>query len=212
MAPEVKFTSFGIPYIVEFANVTFRKKKRLSSLFSHNRKRSIYSSPHLNDSDWTFATASSDTLAYPVAYDTDSEGQGLYIRFASQDASFPPQPLSASRLARLKYRIANAVVAAGMDGSPGSEKHDPVDKALKARGHLPPVPVSSLYRGTYGQVMAAMKSAGLTATLCDESQFPAGERFSSVIMLYFMMINPKLSFSYALGRIICCRKYRLWHD
>lgn len=173
MSPEIKFTSFGIPYLVEFANVTFRRKKRASMRPKSNQ--TVYSSAQFSDSDWTLATLSSDTLAYPVPDKNETEGQGLYIRLASQTPS-PTRtgPLSASRALRLKHRIARAVVSAGMDYAPDAAAAEPLDGALRARGALPPVPVSSLYRGTYGQVMAAFAAAGLTTSVCDESGFPDG--------------------------------------
>lgn len=172
MAPEVKFTSFGIPYLVEFANVTFRRKKRASRITT-----TLYSIPHCNDSDWTFASLYSDDGSEEEIKEPEPEGEGLYIRFASQAATAYPAPLSQSRLTRLKYRIAKAVVAAGMD--PSAPNTDALDSqsclVSQAQKALPPVPVSSFYSGTYGQVMDALESAGLIAATCDEAGFEGGE-------------------------------------
>ncbi|KAI0348289.1 hypothetical protein BDW22DRAFT_75735 [Trametopsis cervina] len=178
MAPEIRFTSFGIPYLVEFANVTFRRRHRKS----RQPQSTVYA--HSNDSDWSFASFPSDKNDAYAVHETDSEseseeetsgpeGEGLWIRFASQVQVPTPYafPLSESRLTRLKYRIAKAVVAAGMESSPNMEAPDPFNHALKKHDVLPSVPVSSFYRGTYGQVMEAIQSAGLVVSQCEESGF-----------------------------------------
>lgn len=198
MAPVLKFTStsFGIPFLVEFANVAFRRHKRNAR---RAQSAALYAMTHANDSDWTFASLSSTNETNKPAYaviepESESEGtespsrysqesaeeetggEGLWIRFSSQvEAPMPySYPLSERRLRRLKYRIAKAVVAAGMETSPSMETSDPFDNALQTRG-LPPVPVSSLYRGTYGQVMEAMQSAGLVVSQCEEEGFEGGK-------------------------------------
>ncbi|TBU49265.1 hypothetical protein BD309DRAFT_986578 [Dichomitus squalens] len=275
MAPQVRFNSFGIPYLVEFANVTFRPRSRKASrssrsgsvtptasmhkpsfdsrpsfdststsskasldVYSHSRPiLNIHPSVHLNrassrlsfESDWTFATASSETLAAaappksmakgraqhkrdpklapvptppfsPISpilateprivieseIDTrgqegEREGQGLLIRFASQAAQ-PPRKLSEHRLARLKYRIAKAVMAAGMHTSPSpefgvddNENAGTPRESYASIGSIYSDEVEqsglpgSLFRGTYGQVMNALHGAGLTASPCKES-------------------------------------------
>ena len=198
MAPVLKLTSFGIPSLVEFANVAFRRHKRNAR---RAQSAALYAMSHANDSDWTFAShpstneidkpayaviepeseSESDGTESPSRYSQESAeeetgGEGLWIRFSSQvEAPMPySYPLSERRLRRLKYRIAKAVVAAGMESSPSMEISDPFDNALQTRG-LPPVPVSSLYRGTYGQVMEAMQSAGLVVSQCEESGFEGGK-------------------------------------
>lgn len=202
MAPEIKFASisFNIPLLSGFANATFRRRKRNAR---RAQSAALYAMPQCNDSDWTFASLSSvdkhDKPAYAVvesvtsslsSSETDSQysqesaedeetiSEGLWIRFASQLETSTPYsyPLSEKRLARLRYRIAKAVVAAGMESSPELDVQptDPFDKALQTRGALPP-PVSSCYRGTYGQVMEALEAAGLVASQCEESGFEGGE-------------------------------------
>ena len=87
--------------------------------------------------------------------------------------------MTATCLVCLKYRIARAVSNAGMDASPNAEVGDPLAAAaagaresvlsmgsacaeeLVRTGHP-----SALFRGTYGQVMAALDAAGLTAVPC----------------------------------------------
>ncbi|KAI0800650.1 hypothetical protein C8Q74DRAFT_1364350 [Fomes fomentarius] len=291
MAPEVRFNAFGIPYLVEFANVTFRRSRsrtgststsHLSTSSDRHDRRSASSSLHKPslpslrrlhpsasvatfDSDWTILTASSETLAAPsvqyskplpkskaksdpqydsisrakaaaraqyqamvegtacpspllsptskplpeitVESEIETEGEGLLIRFTSQLAAHePPHKLSHNRLARLKYRIAKAVVAAGMDSSPASEAANPMEgrrrthsaatgmsareqgayrasfcsirsEEVETRG-MP----SSLFRGTYGQVMAALTAAGLTAAPCKESGVQNATRLGALFV------------------------------
>lgn len=166
----MRFTSLGIQNIVAFANLPFRRKKRRS------REGDDVLFTHCNDSDWTFATISSEKDVYPIVekeQEPETVEEGLYIRFASHVSRHQSRPLTESRLARLKYRIAKAVVAAGMESSsPAMETSQPFDNAIKA---LPPVPASSFYSGTYGQVMEAFVSAGLEAVPCDKSGFDGGE-------------------------------------
>lgn len=138
MSPDARRSSFAS--IIDFASVRFRRKKGSS----RKSKEDLYT--HLNDSDWTLATVSSlkdETEKYDKypAVDKEEEPEtveeGLYIRFAAKP---PTRPLSENRLARLKYRIAKAVVAAGMECSaqaPSPETAQPFDTALKAR---PPRP------------------------------------------------------------------------
>jgi hypothetical protein len=206
MAPEIKFSSFGIPYLVEFANVTFRRKKRNSI---RPGRKSIYSTATFSDSDWTFASISSETLAYPVVGKAETEGQGLYIRFASHAAVYPARPLSPTRAMQLKYRIADAIVKAGMDyASTATDASDLDYAALKEQGELPPVPVSSLYSGTYGQVMEAFESAGLIASVCDESGFSNGDTVYSLLQVLVTDTSGH-SLSHSPRCDVCCAKYTL---
>lgn len=190
MTPEIKFTSFGIPYLVEFANVKFRSalKRRHTAPkpVRRNRSHSSTSSSTSVSSDTTLnsslSTASSETLA--SVYDGNDEGDGLHIQFAPQYE--PRQALSPERrLNRMKYMIANAAVAAGMTAPSGMDKADPVDRAMhrlsrrfEAHTHdsLPHAgSTNSFYRGTYGQLMAALQSAGLMTTPCKASGVEDGE-------------------------------------
>ncbi|KAM5535829.1 hypothetical protein V8D89_010447 [Ganoderma adspersum] len=120
------------------------------------------------------------------AGDGEPEGKGLLIRFASQLAP-PSHQLSQNRLRRLKYRIAKAVMAAGMHTATSPE-FDPTDEAsgASAYGATPRESYASigsiyseeveengmpgsLFRGTYGQVMNALQGAGLSVSPCKES-------------------------------------------
>ncbi|KAF7794848.1 hypothetical protein EIP86_005990 [Pleurotus ostreatoroseus] len=188
MPPQVKFNSFGIPFVVEFANVTFRRAKRRSdvppppppkdypSRISYQRLSVasdwvVVSPPPTTPAVWaasssTMSVASSATL-YPTLEPQQVEGKALYIRFASEgpNAPMPGPPLSAPRIEQLKRRLARAVLAAGMTQSPSTQltKAGPVIETDNAHGR------GSLFRGTYGQVEEAIIAAGLTARRCDES-------------------------------------------
>ncbi|KAJ3556575.1 hypothetical protein NM688_g1949 [Phlebia brevispora] len=185
MAPEIKFTSFGIPYLVEFANVTFRRKKRNSVLPPlPPPKRSSFYLVHPKGSDWTLATTSSATLAYPNHDSAESEGRAMYIRFASEgpNAPIPGPPLSDRRMAKLLRRLGRAVLAVGMDQSGQSDANDAsVEKAANKHGLSDAN--GALYRGTYGQVMQALQAAGLTSTLCDESALQGATRLGLMFII-----------------------------
>lgn len=198
MSPEVKFTPYGIPYLVEFANVAFRKRSKsgssslaptvgasTSTLNLSHAPSSRYngSTTTLNTSHGHGSSRYNDSMPTLVITPPESEGEGLLIQFATHQAT-PYHRLSETRLARLKYRIANAVVAAGMDApsprtaSPPSRcvSHGRIHTSDLRRAGDPsahPAP-SSLYQGTYGQVMSAFRSAGLTTTPCDQFGFAEG--------------------------------------
>lgn len=84
-----------------------------------------------------------------------------------------PKPVtSRGAILRLRRAIAAAVQESGME-SPKAEKTDPI-----ADPESPGVGVQkstkSLFRGTYGQVMSALKEAGLMTTPCPEDGFEEG--------------------------------------
>ncbi|KZT72866.1 hypothetical protein DAEQUDRAFT_663600 [Daedalea quercina L-15889] len=214
MAPEIKFTAFGIPYVVEFKNVSFRVRSRSHSPPPRNtiidRDSRCFSfilvdrPPSIDDtaSIASIETASSQTLAYPG--EDEGEGEGLFIQFATQRQGMH-QKLSNMRLWRLKQRIAKAVLAAGMDASPGTEKLDPMDVPTLSRmsyGSIrsddsSPAPDGSpgaLFRGTYGQVMTALQAAGLVATPCKESGFDQATRLGALFVANHKD-NSKLEFT-----------------
>ncbi|OCH89535.1 hypothetical protein OBBRIDRAFT_658493 [Obba rivulosa] len=188
MAPEIRFNSYGVPYLVEFSHLSFRS--RSSSRCGSSKSSSESSSSSLVASGSkppsfkrepsvrthnTLGTASSETLANHVEEDYDTNG--LYIQFQSPYYQ-SPHKLSPNRILRLKRRIARAVVAAGMDSSPATEWANPEYRTAPNRfsrwsvastdSVQPPMP-GSLFRGTYGQVMVALQAAGLETTPCKES-------------------------------------------
>lgn len=69
----------------------------------------------------------------------------------------------------LQKVITSAVVEAGMDTPSALEEH--IDHSHCAPDYRS---CDSLFRGTYGQVMVALKAAGLVATPCMEGEFVGG--------------------------------------
>ena len=68
-----------------------------------------------------------------------------------------------------------------MDHASKAEVSDELDyMALQEQGQLPSIPISSLYSGTYGQVVEALASVDLVAISCEESGFPNGNAFTSL--------------------------------
>ncbi|KAF9820008.1 hypothetical protein IEO21_01670 [Rhodonia placenta] len=187
MAPEIRFNTWGIPYLVEFGNVGFRPRPRPASpaLSLNPSYTTCGSTATLLNTVGSSATASSETLQC-LEGDSD-ESKGLYIRFASHRYR-PPHKLSNSRLLRLKHRIAKAVMAAGMDSSPAGEKEDPIRVhqlsrasygSIQSTDSLPEEGSGSLFRGTYGQVMSALQSVGLVTTPCKESGVDEGQTMTN---------------------------------
>jgi len=194
MAPEIRFNSLGIPYLVEFANVHFRSRSHPSHSFprptsswvSINHSLGVYGST--STLLGSLATASSETLICPE--ESSSDGEGLFIQFASHRFR-PPHKLSGSRLMRLKQRIAKAVLAAGMDSSPAAEKGDPMEVpnlsriscgSIQSTDSGPVEDQGSLFRGTYGQVMTALQSVGLVTTPCKESGLDEATRLGALFV------------------------------
>ncbi|KAI0308262.1 hypothetical protein B0F90DRAFT_1665107 [Multifurca ochricompacta] len=123
---------------------------------------------------------------------------GLYIRFPTTSSSTfsetpssspPPPPLiepegeetlptdfekaTRSRLYRLSRAISKAVLAAGMEAPPKPEKKFEIERerdesACTRKGH------QGLFKGTYGQVRAAFRAAGLVTIPCGEDGVPNG--------------------------------------
>jgi hypothetical protein len=70
---------------------------------------------------------------------------------------------------RLQKTITSAVVEAGMDTPSALEEQ--MDVSTNVTGYHSR---DTLFRGTYGQVMVALKAAGLVATPCMEGDFAGG--------------------------------------
>ncbi|KAI0828891.1 hypothetical protein BC628DRAFT_1361160 [Trametes gibbosa] len=200
------------------ASYSSRPSLSLRPSFTHSRSTLA--------SDWTLAptasaASSSGTLTGPGSYrgkkakDADAvsiasvyssidpdpapaPGQGLYIRFASQLAQ-PPRKLSETRLARMKYRIAKAVLAAGMDSSPAAvERGNPMDADAGASASAARASISSirsenvereglpgsLFRGTYGQVTTALRAAGLATVPCAEAGVQDATRLGALFVAH----------------------------
>ncbi|KAH9947110.1 hypothetical protein B0H21DRAFT_363889 [Amylocystis lapponica] len=187
MAPQIKFNSFGIPYLVEFANVRFRSPARSGTTPRLAEPWLTLRRTGSNSTDATLTTASSETLASPVEIES---GQGLYIQFASHPKDAPHR-LSESRLMRLKARIAKAVLAAGMSSSSPPALANPLDRkaalrcsdsSVQSTGSVDVPPHGSFFRGTYGQVMSALTAVGLTTTPCKASGVEAATRLGALFV------------------------------
>ena len=222
MARDIKFTSFGIPYILEFEKVSFAPDRpptepqhstpssstssfcyidsppprprfpsfslpSASSLFKRKPSQRKPTRPSRNNSAsepplWCASSEGSKPLPPPPQSDV-SETHGIYIQFPAEHNN--PQMSRKERLVRLQQTISMAVLDAGMSRSPGntthSEKPSDVNAKHGSRGYRTP---DALFCGTYGQVVAALEGAGLSAT-----PYP-GEDSSGRAYLLFSFEDP----------------------
>ncbi|KAG0700670.1 hypothetical protein DFH29DRAFT_807270 [Suillus ampliporus] len=194
MSQQIHWTSFGIPYVVEFNNVSFAPRRTaspsqdtLASLSSpegssiSEQSRLAYSCPSAASSTSSFCHISHRMLDSKL--ETQAEGihmDGLHIQFATPP--YDPRASSRSRLVRLQKTITRAVVEAGMDSPSGLEDHmddcGPSTKAPDCHSR------DTLFRGTYGQVMVALKAAGLVATPCVEGEFAGATRLGALFVAH----------------------------
>lgn len=82
---------------------------------------------------------------------------------------------------RLRRAIAAAVQESGME-SPNAEKTDPLEEADSPGGRAAKS-TKSLFRGTYGQVMSALKEAGLMTTPCPEDGVEKGTQKIAIYLV-----------------------------
>lgn len=114
----------------------------------------------------------------PPVPQQESEGihvDGLHIQFASPPCD--PRASSRSRLVRLQKTITSAVVEAGMDTPSALEEQTDVSTNVTDYRSR-----DTLFRGTYGQVMVALKAAGLVATPCMEGDFAGATRLGALFV------------------------------
>ncbi|KAG1754956.1 uncharacterized protein EDB91DRAFT_1042360 [Suillus paluster] len=110
----------------------------------------------------------------------DVHVDGLHIQFATPP--YDPHASSRSRLVRLQKTITSAVVEAGMDTPSALEEHmDDCAPSTKAPDYYSR---DTLFRGTYGQVMVALKAAGLVATPCVEGEFAGATRLGALFVAH----------------------------
>ncbi|KAG1757240.1 hypothetical protein EDB19DRAFT_20894 [Suillus lakei] len=102
---------------------------------------------------------------------------GLHIQFATPPCD--PRASSRSRLVRLQKTITSAVVEAGMDTPSALEEQ--MDDSTNAPDYHSR---DTLFRGTYGQVMVALKAAGLVATPCMEGDFAGATRLGALFVAH----------------------------
>ncbi|KAI0059473.1 hypothetical protein BV25DRAFT_1828994 [Artomyces pyxidatus] len=118
---------------------------------------------------------------------------GLYIQFPDAPSSLPPIPsapasdqvavtkASRGRLHKLSRTIAKAVLAEGMDTPArcaqmlSSDSKDAEERAELAAQ-------TALFKGTYGQVRAAFRAAGLVTTPCEEEGPPEATRLGALFV------------------------------
>ncbi len=126
---------------------------------------------------------------------------GLYIQFptfsstnSKVSSSTPPLPIeetetggtsqgdfektTRARLYRLSRAISKAVLAAGMEAPPKPTRNIGGEVSAGANGGDARLIKGSqgLFKGTYGQVRAAFRAAGLVTTPCGEGGVPDGKR------------------------------------
>lgn len=102
---------------------------------------------------------------------------GLHIQFATPP--YDSRASSRSRLVRLQKTITSAVVEAGMDTPSSLEEQTGV--STNVPGHRTR---DTLFRGTYGQVMVALKAAGLVATPCMEGDIAGATRLGALFVAH----------------------------
>lgn len=192
MAREIKFTPFGVPYVPEFDNVSF-VPERPASRSSSSSSFCYIESPPPSQRFPAFSLRSASSLfkrrptqpIHPPAHDHDlvndtskplppppkldvSEPNGIYIRFPPDSS----QPCMSRKqgLVLLQQTISAAVLDAGMSRSPGNMSHPECHSSdNQARGCRS---ADALFCGTYGQMMAALEGAGLSATPCTGEDLP----------------------------------------
>lgn len=194
MPSEIKFTNFGIPYLVEFANISIRTP----SLRNKNKKQALEkqkvkeNKPKLPPPPVRCPTCGHlPPESHPPVVEKAKLKEkelpprpgGLYIRFKSrsEDPNAPPKKISERRLIRLRMAISTAVTNAGMTTPTSADLNSPGESPETLTVSSPVKPSSTrnreLYKGTYGQVKEALREAGLIASPCDENGFENGKRF-----------------------------------
>ncbi|KAN0100382.1 hypothetical protein V8E55_000366 [Tylopilus felleus] len=205
MTREIKFTSFGLPYVLEFENVSVvpstdlrppspasssssfcyidspPSRPRLPSL-SFLSPSSIFKRKHAPTKTAHNSTESecAKPLPPPPAPDA-SEAHGICIRFPAESSH--PQRSRKERLVHLQKTISVAVLDAGMRRSPAnanrSENNSNGHAVHASRGYRTP---DALFCGTYGQLMAALEGAGLSATPCTGENLPGYTRLGALFV------------------------------
>ncbi|KAI9570323.1 hypothetical protein HD554DRAFT_2085442 [Boletus coccyginus] len=216
MAREIKFTSFGIPYILEFENVSFAPERprktdsispspssstssfcyidsdsppppqrrpsfALRSASSIFKRRSSRRSPtRHNIPSGTCASEGTKPLPPPPQSDI-SEPHGIYIQLPAE--RIRPQMTRKERLVQLQQAISVAVLDAGMSRSPGNTTHpDKHSNGNAVHGRQRYRTPDALFCGTYGQMMAALEGAGLSATPYPRTDLPGYTRLGALFV------------------------------
>lgn len=138
MSRQIKFTPFGVPYILAFEDIFFLPQPSSSAPDSRR-------------------SSSSESFCYienPTHPPPPPPFDGIYIQFPPERSH--PQLTRKQRLVRLQQTISMAVLDAGMSHPENQPSH-------RNRGYRSS---DALFCGTYGQMMAALEGAGLSATPC----------------------------------------------
>lgn len=189
MVPEIRFNSYGVPFLVEFANVRFKSLVRSRSDASAKSDSTCPPLTTVTDSTSSMSTLSSNASSLSPRQSYEQDGKGLYIQYGPQPTD-GPRKLSPRRVARMKHKIARAVLAAGMDSSPTTEIPNPMDSistgrasrfSVQTQDYVPQQSGGSLFQGTYGQVMAALNAIGLSTVPCRESGFEQGTNYQCAL-------------------------------
>jgi hypothetical protein len=162
---------------------SFSSSRSRSSSCSHTSPRRRSPSPTESLTSWCTIPPYEPSPAPEAPYaGITKQGRGLYIQFSSSFSTSEPPPSyysrpepmrSKSAICRLKRTIATAVQDAGMESPTVVKKQDAFDS--DDTSGLPQQNSSkSLFRGTYGQVMSALKDAGLMTTPCTEAGLEDG--------------------------------------
>jgi len=191
MPAEIKFTSFGIPYLVEFANVSIRSPasvfKKKGKAKSKTDKLPPTPGPVRCPTCGHHPHAALSAKGGGDAKDHGPRPGGLYIRFGSEPTDAAPSRISDRRLARLRRTIAEAVTNAGMSTPPTDENLNATDATSPLDGRAAVRSTESskqaLFKGTYGQVKEALKNAGLITTPCAEGGFENATRLGALFVV-----------------------------
>ena len=204
MPSEIKFNNFGIPYLVEFANISIRSKKdkkdkaaKSKTLPSRNDK---FIKPKVPPPPVRCPTCGHVPTHGPVHEEPPKPAKapspgGLYIRFANS-TNAPTQKISSRRLAKLRSAIEDAVTNVGMkkpspDETGGAEMALDSMESMRSRDstNKKDTTKKALFKGTYGQVKQALKDAGLVTTPCSENGFENGIQTIVFPFLYLIVAN-----------------------
>lgn len=194
MPSEIKFNNFGIPYLVDFANISIRSKKdkaaKSKTLPSRNDKFVKPKAPPPLVRCPTCGHVPSHAHEEPPKPAKAPSPGGLYIRFATRTDA-PTQKISSRRLERLRSAIEDAVTNAGMikpspdeTGAEAEMALDSMDtKRSRDSSNKKDLSKKALFKGTYGQVKQALKDAGLVTTPCSENGFENATRLGALLVV-----------------------------
>ena len=189
MPSEIKFNAFGVPYVVEFGNVSFknfpsltRKPPKSTKLLSRLPQRSVTLShcPTCHKPKEVFKVQSLNfDLLETKPEDSHEQSGGLYIQLPSRRRGTSQEKISPEKLSRLRKTIAYAVTQAGMSTPAASDRADPLNAIMGGSESQPQTRTANashtLFKGTYGQVKGALQDAGLVVTPCPETGYDYGK-------------------------------------